>query len=92
MRQREVQIVSYFSLPTDLASVMRSWPEFVEGQEYSVTLRSDSGPVEVRLRDDDGTYVSVIGPDAGLLYERVLGVVIYELSKHSDNLMVHRVS
>ena len=92
MGQREVHIISYFSLPTDLASVMRGWPEFIEGQEYWVSLRSDRGPVVVQLRDDDGTYVSVTGPTDGPLFERVLGVVIYELSKHSDNLMVDRVS
>jgi hypothetical protein len=92
MGQREVHIISYFSLPTDLAAAMRPWPEFVEGLEYSVTLRSDNGPVAVQLRDDDGTYVSVTGPAEGPLFERVLGVVIYELSRHSDNLMVDRVS
>jgi hypothetical protein len=92
MGQREVHIYSYFSLPTDLAAAMRPWPEFVEGQGYTVALRSDYGPLAVQLHDDDGTYVSVTGPTEGLLFERVLGKVIYELSKHSDDLTVHRVS
>jgi len=36
--KRDIHIVSYFSLPTDLAGEMRDWPEFVAGQEYSVDL------------------------------------------------------
>jgi len=31
MTKREVHIISYFSLPTDLAASMRDWPEFKGG-------------------------------------------------------------
>jgi hypothetical protein len=90
---REVHIISYFSLPTDLAAEMRGWAEFVEGQEYSVDLKSsDSGDtVSVRfVQDGEEHYVSVSGTGAGPLFDRVLGRVIYALATHSDNLMVDR--
>ncbi len=51
MSQREVHIISYFSLPTDLADAMRSWPEFVSGKDYSVQLRSQLGTVTVQLHE-----------------------------------------
>jgi hypothetical protein len=92
MNQREVHIMSYFTLPTDLAAIMMSWPEFVSGKGYSVQLSNESGPVSVQFRDDDGKYVAVAGPVDGSLFERVLGVVIYELGRHTDNLMVDRIS
>jgi hypothetical protein len=92
MNQREVHIISYFSLPTDLAAVMMLWPEYVSGEGYSVQLHNESGPVSVQIREDDGIYVAVVGPVDGSLFERVLGVVIYELGRHSDHLMVDRIS
>ena len=92
MNQREVHIVSYFTLPTDLAAPMMSWPEFVSGDGYSVQLIHDSGPVSVQRREDAGKYVAVTGSVVSPLFERVLGVVIYELGRHSDNLMVDRIS
>ena len=91
---REVHIVSYFSLPTDLAAEMREWPEFVTGQEYSVGLRSPvSGEaVSVRYIDDgEERYVAVTGASEGALFDRVLGKVVYALAACSDNLMVDRV-
>ena len=91
---REVHIISYFSLPTDLAAEMRKWPEFVSGHEYSVDLRNPdcSEAVSVRyVEDGEEHYVSVTGSSAGALFERVLGRVIYALAAHSDNLMVDRV-
>jgi hypothetical protein len=32
----EVHIQSYFSIETDLANEMRSWPEFTSGSGYAV--------------------------------------------------------
>lgn len=62
--KREVHIISYFSLPTDLASEMREWPEFVSGHEYSVELKNVvSGEVVSvgYVEDGDERYVSVRG-------------------------------
>jgi hypothetical protein len=90
---REVHIISYFSLPTDLAAAMGDWPEFVAGHEYTVDLKSsDSGEaVSVRfVEDGEERYVAVSGTGAGPLFDRVLGRVIYALAAHSDNLMVDR--
>lgn len=91
----EVHIVSYFSLPTDLASAMRDWPEFVEGEDYSVRLRSSENEesVEVAYVDRDGdeaSYVYVRSTAGKELFERTLGVVTYALAAHSDNLMIYR--
>jgi hypothetical protein len=91
---RETHIRSYFSLPTDLAGEMRDWPEFVRGEGYSVELRSfDIGEeVSVRLveKGEDSPYVAVRSSNGGPLFDRVLGRVIYALSRHSDDLMVER--
>ena len=89
--KRETHIMSYFSLPTDLAGEMRDWPEFVSGQEYSVDLKSSGETVSVRyVQDEEERYVAVSGDGAGTLFDRVLGRVIYALAAHSDNLMVDR--
>lgn len=90
---REVHIISYFSLPTDLAAEMRNWPEFVSGQEYSVDLKGSDPDEAVSVRyvkDGEEHYVSVKGTGMGPLFERVLGRVIYALAAHSDNLMIDR--
>ena len=50
--KRETHIISYFSLPTDLAGELRDWPEFVSGHEYSVDLKSPSESVSVRYVED----------------------------------------
>jgi hypothetical protein len=94
--KREIHIRSYFSLPTNLAGEMRGWPEFVSGQDYTVELKSsDTGEiVSVKYVDDEDAgfpaYVAVSSSKAGLLFDRVLGRVIYALSEHSDDLMVDR--
>src|SRR5258707_1221801 len=62
--KRETHIISYFSLPTDLAGEMRDWPEFVSGQEYSVDLKSSDSveTVVVGYVENGGEhYVSVSG-------------------------------
>ena len=89
--KRETHIISYFSLPTDLAGEMRDWPEFVSGQDYSVDLKSSAETVSVRfVEDGEEHYVLVSGDGAGTLFDRVLGRVIYALADHSDNLMICR--
>jgi hypothetical protein len=91
MSKREVHIISYFSLPTDLAASMRDWPEFKGGEEYSVDLKSEDGElVTVRFQSDEDQYVAVVGIGKGPLFDRVLGRVVYELGAHSDNLMIYR--
>ena len=93
MSKREIHIVSYFSLPTDLAAAMRDWPEFRGGEEYSVDLGSPDGEVvTVRKVTEDDTYVSVVGTGQGHLFDRVLGRVMHALAADSDNLMVYRRS
>jgi hypothetical protein len=90
---QEVHIISYFSLPTDLAEEMRHWPEFVTGHEYSVELRSSASDEAVSVRfveDGEEHYVSVSGFGNGSLFDRVLGRVIYALAAHSDYVMVDR--
>jgi len=91
----EVQIVSYFTIPTDLSATMKTWPEYRAGTGYSVDLTSEDGTeiVSVRLVEgDDDKYVSVAANRDGPLFFRVLGTVIYCLGAHSDNLMVYRWS
>ena len=91
MSKRQVHIVSYFSLPTDLAASMRDWPEFGGGEEYSVDLASSDGEVvTVRRESGDDEYVAVVGIGDGHLFDRVLGRVTHALAAHSDNLMVCR--
>lgn len=91
--KREVHILSYFSLPTDLAAEMRDWKEFVAGQEHSVELKDlNSGEaVSVKyVEEGEEHYVSVAGSGSGSLFDKVLGRVIYALAGHSDNLMVDK--
>jgi hypothetical protein len=92
MPKREIHILSYFSLPTDLAGSMRNWPEFRRGEQYSVDFESENGEVvSVRFQSkDDEDYVVVLGVGEGPLFDRVLGRVVYELGAHSDNLMIYR--
>ena len=92
MTKREARIISYFSLPTDLAGSMRDWPEFRRGEQYSVDLQSENGEVvTVRFQSkDEEDYVGVMGIGEGPLFDRVLGRVVYELGAHSDYLMIYR--
>lgn len=93
MGDREVHILSYFSLETDLAGEMHAWPEFVSGEGYCVRLTSPSETIEVSLaEEEEQKYVIVRGTGAGELFDRVLGRVIHALAAHSDNLMVDRLS
>ena len=92
----EVHITSYFSIETDLAGQMRSWPEFRSGAGYAVELVSQDGSdaVSVSLVEEgagEPAYVRVCSAAPSELFERVLGCVSYALAAHSDNLILDRV-
>jgi hypothetical protein len=92
----EVHIISYFSLKTDLADEMRSWPEFQSGSGYVVELTTPDQceVVSVKLierTEDESAYVRVTASAPGPLFDRVLGRVTYALAAHSDNLTIDRV-
>ena len=90
---REIHILSYFSLPTNLAEGMSGWPEFIDGSEYDVDMRSGDETIAVRfeIEEEGQNYVSVKGHGNGPLFERVLGFVTYALAAHSDDLMIDRI-
>lgn len=91
----EIHIISYFSLETDLAREMESWPEFQSGSGYSVELASADERVSVSFVEREPEYppyVRVFGSSAGPLFDRVLGRVSHALAAHSDSLMLDRVS
>lgn len=90
---KRIQIISYFSLPTDLAEQMRGWPEFVAGDGYSVDLKDTASGEVVSVRYVDGDedcYVTVETSSAGTLFDRALGRVVSALAAHSDNLLVSK--
>jgi len=91
----EVHIASYFSVETDLAGEMSSWPEFKSGSGYFVELatpdRAEVVSVALVEPSEELAYVRVTGTVPGPLFDRVLGRVAYALSAQSDNLMVVRV-
>jgi hypothetical protein len=90
---REIHIRGYFSLPTDLAAQLCDWPEYVEGKDYDVEMKSIESGETVTVRfteDEDGRYVAVSGLGVGLLFDKVLGRVIYALSAHSDSLLIDK--
>jgi hypothetical protein len=90
---RTARIDSYFSLPSDLAYAMSSWPEFVEGSGYMVRLRSESESISVDYvtgDDEDSNHVVVRATGSGPLFHAVLGCAAYELAVHSDNVCVAR--
>lgn len=87
----EVIIWSYFSQPTDLASEMQNWKEFVNGEGYSVDLKSDVSGEEVTVRlieEWEDSYVLISSPASNELFDRVVGRVIWALSKQTDFLKV----
>lgn len=87
MVKREVSIGSYFSLPTDLAAEMSQWVEFVSGEGYAVTLKTATETVSTSLEHDEGhPFVLVRGSGDGHLFFRVLGVTLYALAAHSDDV------
>ncbi len=90
---REVHIISYFSLPTDLAAETQTWPEFVSGEGYQVELKSDDGEtVSMSLVEGEVDYLRVRGVGSGLLFDRALGRAVHVLANSSDNVMVNRIA
>lgn len=89
-----LRIDSYFSLPTDLASEMKTWPEYVEGSDYAVDLKDHVTGEEVSVRliepetDEDHAHVQIRSNVYGPLFDRVAGRTIFALSANTDNLMV----
>ena len=86
---------SYFSLPTDLAAEMRSWPEFRLGEGYDVRLASAHEQVAVELvprneSEEESAFVRVRGDGEGPLFHAVLGCVAYAMSAHSDSVSISR--
>ncbi len=92
--KQQLNIRTYDSIATDLASEMRDWREFVAGEAYTVQLRDcfNGDEVSVRMcdRPDDFPTVVVEGPSRSALLDRALGRVIQALSEHSDHLMIDR--
>ncbi|MDR3479895.1 MAG: hypothetical protein P4L91_04200 [Burkholderiaceae bacterium] len=87
MNKREVRIDSYFSLETDLAAEMQSWPEFVNGEGYNVTLKSDTEEVSTTLEhNEDQPIVVVRGRGDGQLFNSVLGATLFAMAGNSDDL------
>ena len=93
MSNRDVRLDSYFSLPTDLAGELGTWPEFVSGSEYEADMRSGDESVSIRLEHEEGNpFVRVRGFGDGPLFHRVLGTVIHAMSAHSDSVWLTRWS
>ena len=93
MSIKQARLDSYFSLPTDLASEMRDWPEFVSGLGYDLELETGAEKVSVRLIDaaeDDCAHVFVRGEGYGYFFDKVLGRVVYALAAYSDDVAVMR--
>ena len=89
--KKEARLISYFSLPTDLAAVFRSWSEFESGEGYDVSLRCRTTGERVRTecREMDGIpFVSVTSEAAGQLYKRVIEAATTALREHSDTVDV----
>ncbi len=90
---KALRIGSYFSLPTDLAGEMRTWPEFVAGEGYSVDLKHPETGETVRVRYvelDEVPWIIVDSPAAGGLFDQVVGRIVEAMSHHSDNVWVDR--
>lgn len=87
MPNRAVYIDSYFSVPTDLAAGMDSWPEFISGDGYAAMLRNEAEEVSTSLESDEGQpFVLVKGQGNGSLFFRVLGYTLYALAEISDDV------
>jgi hypothetical protein len=88
-----LRIGSYFSIATDLAGEMRSWPEFMSGSGYDVELRDASSGESVSVRyveSGEEPHVHITGSGEGSLFDRVAGRVIHAMSAHSDLLYIDR--
>jgi hypothetical protein len=74
-----------------LAAAIRSWPEFVDGSGYDVDLEGPEEKISVRHHDtEEDPHILISSSSPGPLLERVIGLVTFALSAHSDYLMVYR--
>ncbi|HUF05522.1 MAG TPA: barstar family protein [Aridibacter sp.] len=87
----EFGIVTYDSIPTDLASELRNWPEFVDGRRDQVLLSSGEEEANSWKVHDPGGFPTIVceGLSRSPLLDKLLGRVIQALAEHSDNLMVY---
>jgi hypothetical protein len=93
MSRRVGRIYSYFSLPTDLAAEMKSWPEFIDGTDYSVKLASPKESITVEFIDGnekESSHVLITGEGSGSLFFCVLGCAAHAMAAHSDSVWVER--
>ena len=91
--KQEIIIWSLLRKPVDLAAELRDWPEFVEGESYSVDFEDKKTDEIVTVRyieDWDGDYLSIESTAPGTLFDRVVGRVIRVLSMQSGYLKVRR--
>jgi hypothetical protein len=88
-----LMIRSYFSQPTDLADEMASWPEFVEGDGYFVSLLDTAAGEAVIVQyveENEDCYVTISSSGVGPLFEKVVGKTAYCLSADSDDIHIMR--
>ncbi len=83
-------ILSCLSRPTDLATEMREWPEFVSGEGYGVELLGSTPEDAVSVSMNADREVVVSEPSASLLFDRVVGRVVHALSGDTDSLLIRR--
>jgi hypothetical protein len=86
-------IFSHWTSETDLAALLRDWPEFASGEGYTVDLHcATSGDgVEIRLvHEEDDRWLLVASTNTGGLFERALGRVALEMARTSA-IQLHTV-
>jgi hypothetical protein len=84
---RCLRIGSYFSVETDLAEAMRSWPEFVSGTGYDVDLKDTSTTEAVTVRyvesgEEAHVHIISVGTSVHLVGD---GVVRETLGRSKEN-------
>ncbi len=88
----QIFVLSYLSRPTDLAAEMCAWPEFISGEGYSVELRGSTPEDVVGVGMNADREVVVSAPVASLLFDRVVGRVVYALSADTESMLIRRAS
>ena len=83
-------ILSYLSLPTDLAAEMHAWPEFVSGEGYAVELRGSTPEDSVSVQMDAEQCVVFFSASSLLFFVCVVGRVVHSLSARTESLLIRR--
>ena len=90
----KLEILSYFSIPVDLAKELGHWKEFVSGSGYdTIWMDAETGEkattrfLEKKETEEDFVVIESANP-ADLMF-RVSGAVINLLSSQSDYVMVY---